>query len=108
MKIEFEGAAQTVTGSQTVVSHRGYTSLVDCGLYQAPKPLRLLNWEKPTYFSDINSIVLTHAHIDHSGLLPRWSYWGWKGPVYCRDLAGNEGSPRGFSGVCTQKSNLDS
>ncbi|MEK6627667.1 MAG: MBL fold metallo-hydrolase [Bdellovibrionota bacterium] len=83
MKIRFEGAAQTVTGSQTVVSHRGYTSLVDCGLYQAPKPLRLLNLEKPTYFSDINSIVLTHAHIDHSGLLPRWSYWGWKGPVYC-------------------------
>jgi metallo-beta-lactamase family protein len=83
VKIRFEGAAQTVTGSQTVVSHRGYTSLVDCGLYQAPKPLRLLNWEKPTYFSDINSIVLTHAHIDHSGLLPRWSYWGWKRPVYC-------------------------
>lgn len=83
MKIKFEGAAQTVTGSQTVVRHRGYTSLVDCGLYQAPKPLRLLNWEKPAYFGDINSIVLTHAHIDHSGLLPRWSYWGWKGPVYC-------------------------
>ena len=83
MKIRFEGAAQTVTGSQTVVSHNGYTSLVDCGLYQGPKPLRLLNWGKPSYLSEVQSIILTHAHIDHSGLLPRWSYWGWKGPIYC-------------------------
>jgi len=83
MKIKFEGAAQTVTGSQTVVSHNRSSTLVDCGLYQGPKPLRLLNWEKPPYFGDIQSIILTHAHIDHSGLLPRWTYWGWKGPVYC-------------------------
>lgn len=83
MKIRFEGAAQTVTGSQTVVSHNNYSTLVDCGLYQGPKPLRLLNWEKPSYFSEIQSMVLTHAHIDHSGLLPRWAYWGWRGRVYC-------------------------
>ena len=83
MKIKFEGAAQTVTGSQTVVSHNNYSTLIDCGLYQAPKPLRLLNWEMPSYINDIQSIILTHAHIDHSGLLPRWAYWGWKGPVYC-------------------------
>lgn len=83
MKLSFEGAARTVTGSQTLISHHGCHSLVDCGLYQAPKPLRLLNWDKPKYFDKIKSMILTHAHIDHSGLLPRWSFWGWKGPVYC-------------------------
>jgi metallo-beta-lactamase family protein len=83
VKIRFEGAAQTVTGSQTVVSHQGCTTLVDCGLYQGPKPLRLLNWDKPNFLNEVQSIILTHAHIDHSGLLPRWSYWGWKGPIYC-------------------------
>src|SRR3989344_1774934 len=83
MKIRFEGAAQTVTGSQTVVTHNGESILIDCGLYQGPKPLRLLNWEQPAYLNDIKAIVLTHAHIDHSGLVPRWSSWGWKGPIFC-------------------------
>lgn len=83
MKISFEGAAQTVTGSQTLLSHHGYSVLVDCGLYQGPKPLRLLNWEKPSYFEKVQSMILTHAHIDHSGLLPRWARWGWKGKVFC-------------------------
>lgn len=83
MKIKFAGAAQTVTGSQTVISHHHSSTLLDCGLYQGPKPLRLLNWEKPADFADIRSMILTHAHIDHSGLLPRWALWGWKGPVFC-------------------------
>ncbi len=83
MKIRFEGAAQTVTGSQTVLSHEGHTALVDCGLYQGPKPLRLLNWEKPPYFPEVEAMILSHAHIDHSGLLPRWTAWGWDGPIYC-------------------------
>lgn len=85
MKIKFEGAAQTVTGSQTLLSHYGYSCLVDCGLYQGPKELRNLNWEKPPFFDDIKSIILTHAHIDHSGLLPRWAYWGWKGKIFCTE-----------------------
>lgn len=83
MKLRFEGAAQTVTGSQTLLTHEGYSLLVDCGLYQGPKSLRLLNWEQPSYFSQVQSMIITHAHIDHSGLLPRWAHWGWKGPVYC-------------------------
>lgn len=83
MKLRFGGAAQTVTGSQTVVCHRGLTFLVDCGLYQGPKALRTLNWNMPNYFKDIQFIVLTHAHIDHCGLLPRWIKWGWKGKIYC-------------------------
>ena len=83
MKLKFCGAAQTVTGSQTMVTHRNHSFLVDCGLYQGEKSLRELNWEAPTYLHDIEAIVLTHAHIDHSGLLPRWAKLGWKGPVYC-------------------------
>jgi metallo-beta-lactamase family protein len=90
MKITFAGAAKTVTGSQTLVSHGSTHTLVDCGLYQGPKELRNLNWEKPPYFENVSSIILTHAHIDHSGLIPRWFSWGWKGKVYCthatRDL----------------------
>lgn len=83
MRIQFEGAAHTVTGSQTVVEHRHFSLLVDCGLYQGPKALRQLNWDQPSFVKEIKAVILTHAHIDHSGLLPRWSRWGWRGPVYC-------------------------
>lgn len=83
MKIRFEGAAQTVTGSQTLVQHNGYSLIVDCGLYQGPKSMRMMNWEQPEYLTQIQSMILTHAHIDHSGLLPRWSKWDWVGKVYC-------------------------
>ena len=83
MKIRFEGAAQTVTGSQTLLQHHSYTALVDCGLYQGAKATRLLNWEKPDYFASVQSILLTHAHIDHSGLVPRWARWGWRGNIFC-------------------------
>lgn len=90
MKLTFEGAAQTVTGSQTLVDHLGYSCLVDCGLYQGPKDLKYLNWEKPKYVDQVKAIILTHAHIDHSGLVPRWMHWGWEGPIFCtqatRDL----------------------
>lgn len=83
MEISFKGAAQTVTGSQTVLKHYSDSILIDCGLYQGPKDLRILNWEKPNYIHDIKSIIITHAHIDHCGLLPRWTALKWKGPIYC-------------------------
>ncbi len=83
MKLQFEGAARTVTGSQTLITTPSLTCLVDCGLYQGPQPLRALNWEKPSFIQDVSAIILTHAHIDHSGLLPRWAKWGWSGPIFC-------------------------
>jgi metallo-beta-lactamase family protein len=83
MKIRFEGAAQTVTGSQTLIEHHSYMALVDCGLYQGAKANRLLNWEKPEHLNQVQAILITHAHIDHSGLVPRWARWGWKGKIFC-------------------------
>ena len=83
MKIKFNGAAKTVTGSQTLLQNASYSILVDCGLYQGPKPVRLRNWQKPDHILEVKALVLTHAHIDHSGLIPRWVKLGWRGPIYC-------------------------
>jgi len=83
MELRFAGAAKTVTGSQTLVEHDGFSFLVDCGLYQGPKALRILNWEKPDFYNRVRAMVITHAHVDHCGLIPRWINWGWRGPIYC-------------------------
>jgi len=72
MKLTFLGATDTVTGSRYLVEHRGARVLVDCGLFQGPKKLRERNWRAlPVDAASINAVVLTHAHIDHSGYLPR-------------------------------------
>jgi len=81
--IQFLGAARTVTGSKHLIEVDGYRTLVDCGLFQGLKELRLRNWEPfPLAPSSINSVVLTHAHIDHTGYLPRLVRDGFDGPVY--------------------------
>ena len=90
--IHFLGAAGTVTGSKFLLEHEGRRVLVDCGLFQGRKELRRLNWEPlPVAVSSLDAIVLTHAHIDHTGGLPRVVRAGYDGPVYCtpgtRDLA---------------------
>lgn len=85
MKIEFKGAAQTVTGSQTWIEHYNYHCMIDCGLFQGPKELRQLNWEKPEHIEQIKAMIISHAHIDHTGLIPRYFHWGWKGNVYCTE-----------------------
>jgi metallo-beta-lactamase family protein len=59
--------------------------MVDCGLYQGPRELRELNWSLPSQLKATQAIVLTHAHIDHCGLLPRWAQQGFRGPVYCSE-----------------------
>jgi metallo-beta-lactamase family protein len=70
--LRFLGAAETVTGSRYALSAPGTTLLVDCNLFQGYKGLRRRNWEPfPVDPAAIESVVLTHAHIDHSGWLPR-------------------------------------
>ncbi|WP_323847204.1 MBL fold metallo-hydrolase [Microbulbifer magnicolonia] len=93
MKIIFLGATQTVTGSKFLVEEGGHSFLVDCGLYQGYKWLRERNWQPQAFAIDkLDAVVLTHAHIDHSGYIPRLYQQGYRGPVYChhatRDLCG--------------------
>ncbi|MDJ0868047.1 MAG: MBL fold metallo-hydrolase [Myxococcota bacterium] len=84
MELSFLGAAGTVTGSKYLVSHGDTRLLVDCGLFQGVKALRLRNW-KPLPFDPaaIDAVVLTHAHIDHSGHVPALVRDGFAGPVLC-------------------------
>ena len=84
MRLEFLGATGTVTGSKTLLDHGGRQLLVDCGLFQGLKQLRLRNWEAlPLAANAIDAVVLTHAHIDHSGFIPRLVQQGFRGRVYC-------------------------
>ncbi len=90
--LTFLGASRTVTGSKYLVDHQGSRILVDAGLFQGSKDLRLRNWEA---FSippkSIDAVVLTHAHLDHVGFLPRLVARGFRGRVFCtpgtRELA---------------------
>lgn len=83
MKLSFLGAAGTVTGSKYLIEHRGQRVLVDCGLFQGYKNLRQLNWQ-PFHFdpASLDAVVLTHAHLDHSGAIPLLVRNGFRGPVY--------------------------
>jgi metallo-beta-lactamase family protein len=82
-KLHFWGAVGTVTGSKFLLETGGSRLLVDCGLFQGLKELRLRNWEDlPLNPASINWAALTHAHIDHSGYLPRFVRSGFTGPVY--------------------------
>lgn len=85
MKITFLGGTETVTGSKYLLSFENNKNiLVDCGLFQGYKELRLRNW-KPLPFNpkDIHAVILTHAHIDHTGYLPLLVKNGFKGIIYC-------------------------
>jgi metallo-beta-lactamase family protein len=82
--LQFLGAAGTVTGSKYLVKYRGQQVLLDCGLFQGLKELRLRNWLKPEFAPrEIASVVLSHAHIDHTGYLPLLVKRGFRGSVYC-------------------------
>ncbi len=81
--IQFLGASGTVTGSKYLVGSGNVHFLVDCGMFQGAKQLRLLNWALPPVSpSSIDHIILTHAHIDHLGLLPVWVREGFQGSVW--------------------------
>ena len=86
MQITFLGAARTVTGAKYVVEHDGARILVDCGLFQGQKALRLRNWAPlPVSPSSCQSVVLTHAHLDHSGYLPLFVENGFTGKIHCSE-----------------------
>ena len=84
MEITFLGAARTVTGSKFLLRDGEQRVLVDCGLFQGLKKLRERNWRSlPVKPAEIDAVVLTHAHIDHSGYLPALVRDGFRGPIYC-------------------------
>ena len=82
--IEFWGGVGTVTGSKYLVVTDKARVLVDCGMFQGLKELRERNWQEPPFDPrSLNAVLITHAHIDHTGYLPRVVRHGFKGPVYC-------------------------
>ena len=83
MKITFLGATGTVTGSRYLIEYSDQKILVDCGLFQGLKELRLMNREPfPVDPKTLDAVLLTHAHLDHSGYIPRLFREGFKGPIY--------------------------
>lgn len=89
--LTFYGATGTVTGSRHLLGIQNQKLLVDCGMFQGTKENRLRNWDKfPVPPSQIDRVLLTHSHIDHTGYLPRFCRDGFSGPVHCthatRDL----------------------
>ncbi|HKP70296.1 MAG TPA: MBL fold metallo-hydrolase [Pyrinomonadaceae bacterium] len=81
--ITFYGGVGTVTGSKYLLDFDGKRVLVDCGLFQGLKELRERNWEDPAFApSSIDAVIITHAHIDHTGWLPRLVKLGFNGPVF--------------------------
>lgn len=84
VRITFLGAARTVTGSKYLVESNGARILVDAGLFQGLKELRERNWQElPFSPGDLDAVVLTHAHLDHCGYLPRLVASGFRGRVFC-------------------------
>jgi len=84
MKLSFLGAAGTVTGSKYLIETAGRRYLVDCGLFQGMKQLRLRNWEPlPVDPKSLDAVLLTHAHLDHAGYLPLLVRNGFRGPIWC-------------------------
>lgn len=84
VSLRFLGGAQTVTGSKYLLTFQEKKVLIDCGLFQGLKELRIKNWDRfPIAPNEIDALLLTHAHIDHSGYIPRLVKEGFRGAIYC-------------------------
>src|SRR5713101_2876401 len=82
--LSFWGAAGTVTGSKYLIESDRARVLIDCGLFQGLRELRERNWQEPPFkAASVNAVIITHAHIDHTGYLPRFVRHGFRGPVFC-------------------------
>ncbi len=89
-KLTFYGGVGTVTGSKYLLEHNDKKVLVDCGLFQGLKELRELNWQEPAFVpADLDAVIITHAHIDHTGYLPRVVKLGFNGPVVTSGATGD-------------------
>jgi len=82
MKITFLGAVDGVTGSRHLVDTGERRVLLDCGLFQGFKQQRERNWLFPEALRDLDAVVLSHAHLDHSGYLPALVKHGFRGPIH--------------------------
>ncbi len=90
MKIKFLGAAQTVTGSCYVIETGRVRFAIDCGMHQGSDPIEKRNWDIAPYNpAHIDFFIITHAHIDHSGLLPRMTQQGFSGSIYATEPTGD-------------------
>ncbi|MEJ8801839.1 MBL fold metallo-hydrolase [Pontibacter sp. H249] len=86
LQLKFLGGAGTVTGSKILVKTEKYQVLIDCGLFQGLKELRLQNWKKPPlHVPDLDAVILTHGHLDHCGYLPVITKYGYTGPIYATE-----------------------
>ena len=84
VSVKFLGATGTVTGSRFLLNIGDFRVLFDCGLFQGLKELRLRNWEDfPVEASTIDAVIISHAHLDHTGYLPKLVREGFSGPIYC-------------------------
>ncbi len=84
VRVKFFGGARSVTGSKYLLEIDDFNVLIDCGLFQGLRELRRRNWDPfPIPPEEIDAVILTHAHIDHSGYLPRLVGEGFSGPIYC-------------------------
>ena len=84
MQVTFLGGTETVTGSKYLLEGQGHRLLVDCGLFQGVKALRRRNWQALGLdLARLDAVVLTHAHLDHSGYLPLLHRQGYRGPIHC-------------------------
>jgi len=82
--LSFWGAAGSVTGSKYLIESDQARVLIDCGLFQGGHELRDRNWQEPPFnAASVDAVIITHAHIDHTGYLPRFVNHGFRGPVYC-------------------------
>ena len=83
-QLSFWGGVGTVTGSKYLIETSGARVLVDCGMFQGLKELRERNWQDPPFDpAALDAVLITHAHIDHTGYLPRLVAQGYKNPIYC-------------------------